>query len=101
MGDMVSVLPSNGATFLNIVSYRASKSQGLRHFLEPYGVSLSDVVAFGDDLPDVDMLSECGISIAVANAIPKVKATERYETAGNDEDGVAIALEQLFGVSPE
>jgi hypothetical protein len=47
------------------------------------------------------MLKECGISIAVANATPTVKATARYETASNDEDGVAIALEQLIGGPPE
>jgi hypothetical protein len=100
-GDDLSVLPADGATFLNVVSHRASKSHALRHLLDPHGVSLSNVIAFGDDLPDIDMLKECGISIAVANATPTVKATARYETASNDEDGVAIALEQLIGGPPE
>jgi hydroxymethylpyrimidine pyrophosphatase-like HAD family hydrolase len=44
-------------------------------------------MTFGDDLPDLEMLQACGISIAMANAIPEVKAACSYHTASNDEDG--------------
>jgi len=54
------------------------------------------VVAFGDDLPDIDMLLECGIPVAMGNALPELKESCRYETASNVEDGVAIVLERIF-----
>jgi len=43
------------------------------------------------------MLEECGISFAMANAFSAVKAVCKYETASNDEDGVALVLEKMLG----
>jgi len=54
------------------------------------------VIVFGDDLPDLDMLRACGIPVAMANAYPEIKAVCAYETAGNDEDGVAVVLEKML-----
>jgi len=95
-GDVVSVVPANAMTFLNIVSVQASKSEALRRLLEPRHISLADVLAFGDDIPDTDMLSSCGTTVAVANAVPAVQALCRYSTASNDDDGVAVVLERLL-----
>jgi hydroxymethylpyrimidine pyrophosphatase-like HAD family hydrolase len=54
------------------------------------------VIAFGDDLPDLEMLQACGIPVAMANAYPEIKAACAYQTAGNDEDGVALVLEKML-----
>ena len=96
-GDFVSVIPSNDTRLLNVVSVRASKPGALRQLLRSQQISLANVVGFGDDIPDVDMLRDCGIAIAVANAVPEVKAVSNYLTASNDDDGVAIVLEQMLG----
>jgi hydroxymethylpyrimidine pyrophosphatase-like HAD family hydrolase len=42
------------------------------------------------------MLTECGISVAMANAAEEVRAAARYHTAGNDDDGVAIVIEKML-----
>jgi hydroxymethylpyrimidine pyrophosphatase-like HAD family hydrolase len=42
------------------------------------------------------MLQACGIPVAMANAITEIKSVAQYETASNDEDGVAIVLEQML-----
>ncbi|MDO9334076.1 MAG: HAD-IIB family hydrolase [Dehalococcoidales bacterium] len=94
--DKIAIIPSENNTFLNIVDPMSSKPNALRKLLEPQGISLNEVLAFGDDFPDVDMLKECGISVAMANAFPEVKAVCKYETASNDEDGVAQVLEKLL-----
>jgi 5-amino-6-(5-phospho-D-ribitylamino)uracil phosphatase len=95
-GDKLSVVPSDGITFLNITGIHANKPEALRKILKSKQVSLNDVIAFGDDFPDLEMLQACGTSIAMANAIPEVKAATPYCTAGNDDDGVAIALEKML-----
>ena len=84
---------------LNVTSPEATKSNALLKLLTPHGISLSDVLAFGDDLPDLDMLQACGIPVAMANAFPEVKAICPYETASNDEDGVALVLEKMLAKS--
>ena len=95
-GDYISVIPSNENTFLNITNRKATKPEALRKILGSSQDRFENVVAFGDDLPDLDMLQVCGISIAVANAIPEVKSVAKYHTASNDDDGVAIALEKML-----
>jgi len=97
-GDVISVVPANDMTFLNITSKKATKPDTLRRLLASRQFSLDNVIAFGDDIPDVDMMKTCGISIAVANAVPEVKAVTEYCTASNDEDGVALALEKILNL---
>ena len=42
----------------------------------------ADACAFvGDDLPDLDVMGRCGLAVAVANAVPKVKAAAHYVTS--------------------
>jgi len=97
LGDTVSVVPSiYGHPLLNVTSPQATKPAALARILGPAGIPLQDVIAFGDDLPDVDMLRQCGTPVAMANAVAEVKAVCRYRTASNDEDGVAIVLERLL-----
>jgi Cof subfamily protein (haloacid dehalogenase superfamily) len=81
---------------LNITVKTATKPSALKSLLTPQGISLAGVIAFGDDLPDLEMLQACGIPVAMANAFPEIKAVCAYETASNDEDGVAVVLEKML-----
>ena len=84
-GNTISVIPGLlGDPILNITNPQASKPCALRKLLTPRGISLQEVIAFGDDIPDVGMLKECGISVAIANALPEVKSVCTYYTASND-----------------
>jgi len=94
--DRVSVIPADDDTFLNITSVDASKPASMCILLASRGISMDSVIAFGDDTPDIGMLRACGIAVAVANAIPEVKAVADYCTASNDDDGVAIVLEKML-----
>lgn len=91
-----ALVPNHNMTFINVVHQDATKQGALAALLEPAGVELGDVLAFGDDVPDLGLVSACGISVAVANAIPEIKYAARYETASNDDDGVALVLEKLM-----
>jgi 5-amino-6-(5-phospho-D-ribitylamino)uracil phosphatase len=82
--------------FVQILAAGASKAAALAILLAQSGESLSGVVAFGDDTNDVEMLRECGLGVAVSNAVPEVKAVADIITASNDEDGVALVLERLL-----
>lgn len=83
--DAVMVLPSG-----------INKAAGLRAALEYMGLSLSEVVGFGDAENDVDFLEICGFSVAVANALPMVKERVDWVTQGDRGDGVAEIIEQLL-----
>ncbi len=53
-------------------------------------------IAFGDDLSEMGMLEKSAIGVAMANAIPAVQTLADRITASNDEDGVALVLEELL-----
>jgi Cof subfamily protein (haloacid dehalogenase superfamily) len=96
--DVISVVPTYDMTFLNITHKTATKPDTLKRLLSSRQISLKNVIAFGDDIPDIGLLAACGMSIAVANAAPEVKAAARYCTASNDDDGVAMVLEKILEI---
>lgn len=55
---------------------------------------MDEIVAFGDDENDIDMLKSCGLGVAVSNAIPEVQLVADKLTLSNDEDGVAFFIER-------
>jgi Cof subfamily protein (haloacid dehalogenase superfamily) len=101
---VLSALPSTARAllsarynFIQILAATVDKAEALRVLMAAWGVSLAQVVAFGDDTNDVDMVRECGLGVAVANAVDEVKQVADEVTASNDEDGVALTLERLVG----
>lgn len=73
-----------------------SKARALETLVARWDLGMSDVVAFGDDLNDLDILRESGLGVAMGNALPEVKRAANAETLSNDEDGVAALLESLL-----
>jgi len=83
------------AEFLNAVPKSATKSGSVEHLLRSSKIGLNEVMSFGDDHVDIDLIRDCGWSVAVDNAIPLIKKHAKFTTASNDDHGVAIVLEQL------
>ena len=67
----------------------ATKSKAIAALAIKWGIDASEIIAFGDDLNDIDMLNYAGVSVAVENALPEVKAVANYTCQSNNEDGVA------------
>ena len=72
----------------------SGKVQAILSLSERSGIPVSEFVAFGDDLNDIEMLRTCGTGVAVGNAIDEVKKVADHITATNDEAGVAVYLEK-------
>lgn len=72
----------------------AGKVQAIKALAQYADIQLSQIVAFGDDLNDVEMLEQCGTGVAVSNAVEKVLRVADYVTDSNDEDGVARFIDR-------
>ena len=84
-------------TYLEIAHGAISKATALDLLLQArYDFTLQDLIAFGDNYNDIDMLQAVGIGIAVGNAKDQVKAIARDITLPGKEDGVALALEKWW-----
>ncbi len=74
----------------------ATKAKAIHALAERPGIRPEEIIAFGDDFADMEMLRVCGRGIAMGNALPQVKEIADAVTLSNDEDGVAMYLEKLF-----
>ena len=89
----VDILHFSGEDWYQIKSCGASKEQALTTVCQDLKVSLSDVVAFGDDYNDVELLrlvhNNGGVAVAAGNAIEVCKAAANCLCGDCEEDGVA------------
>ncbi|MDN3669667.1 Cof-type HAD-IIB family hydrolase [Echinicola jeungdonensis] len=82
-------------TYIEIAPKAISKASALELLLsKKFDISLDEVMAFGDNYNDIDMLQSVGLGIAVGNARDEVKAAAKEITAKNTEDGVAQMIEK-------
>ena len=72
----------------------SGKKQAIEALSKESGIALHEMVAFGDDTNDIDMIRMCGLGITVENALPEVRSEANHTTKSNDEDGVAVWLEK-------
>ncbi len=87
----------SGAPFVEVAAPGVTKAAALAILCAQRGIAQTEVVAFGDGLNDLPLLTWAGQGIAVANAHPAVLAAANAITATNDEDGVAVVLEGVVG----
>lgn len=78
-------------TFAELAPSGTSKLMGIASLLEEQD-SFEDVLAFGDNYNDLDMLATAGYGVAVDNAKPEVKEAANALTLSNTENGVAHFL---------
>jgi hypothetical protein len=96
-GDCKIIAFNEGPIHLaEIVANEVSKVAALKLLVARADLTMKDVIAFGDSDGDAEMLSQCGLGVAMANASEAAKAAAHWITASNDEDGVAVALEKLL-----
>jgi Cof subfamily protein (haloacid dehalogenase superfamily) len=102
-GASILVVPTHHGTFLNIMAADTTKERAVEALLTPVGRMLCRAWVFGDDIPDIGMLQVAGVSVAIANACPEVKAVAQYTTGHHNADGVAAFLEpwlERWGAPP-
>ncbi|MFR4357968.1 MAG: HAD family hydrolase, partial [Clostridia bacterium] len=62
------------------------------------GIKPEEILAFGDNENDCEMLRMCGIGVAMENAIDAAKEAADLIAGSNEEEGVAHMIDQLvFG----
>ncbi|MFD8971947.1 Cof-type HAD-IIB family hydrolase [Streptomyces sp. NPDC059593] len=94
-GELASFTRSSPTALLEVSARDVSKASTLARCCAERGIAAEEVAAFGDMPNDIEMLSWAGRSYAMGNAHPDVIAAASGRTVGNNEDGVAVVIEQL------
>ncbi len=74
-GANVQVAFAEGAS-VEIAAPGVRKDSGIARLCDELGLDLSQVVAVGDGDNDLDMLRNCGLGVAMANATPALEASD-------------------------
>jgi len=70
------------------------KSNAVTALANHWNIKTSEIAAFGDDVPDIDMMQNYSISVAMGNAIDEIKSIANYICDTNENDGIAKWLEE-------
>ena len=98
VGDLVTTTWSSAFALVEISAAGVTKATTLDSLATEMGVSAAAVVAFGAMPDPLPMVEGGGTSYAMANAPPSVLDLADHVAPGNDEDGVAAVLAELFSL---
>lgn len=98
-GDRTSITFSR-LDCLEVMAENVNKGNAARETLEADGISLEEVVAFGDGMNDLELLSMAAHAFVMENAADRLKeALPNLPRAPScDDDGVARCVRRIFGL---
>lgn len=69
-----------------------SKGARLAEWAKSQDIRLDEIIAFGDNLNDISMLTMAGMGVAMGNGEAQVKDIADYVTTSNNTDGIAETI---------
>jgi len=91
----VTCYESKNFAMIDVINPVCSKGSSLAEWAALRGFTREEVMAIGDNHNDLEMLSFAGIPVVMGNSVPSLKTYGWHETGTNDENGVALAIEQF------
>lgn len=92
--DVVAV--TTGFDSMDIILKGIDKGFGLSQLCQALGILPSEVVAFGDNANDLELLTFAGLGIAVENAVPSVKEVADIIIGHHDDGAVLDKMTELL-----
>lgn len=94
--DEINENSSYEEKWFSVSNSNCSKGNALKIVSKYLNISIENTIAIGNDRNDISMFEVAGLSVAVANAFDDIKSKVDYITLSNDEDGVAVFLEEIL-----
>ena len=82
--------------FLEVLASGINKGSALEWICNQKGIKRDEVVAFGDNYNDIEMIEYAGIGVAMENAEEALKKKADYICLTNDDDGVGKFLKKYM-----
>jgi Cof subfamily protein (haloacid dehalogenase superfamily) len=83
-----------GENWYRFAHKEADKMAAIKEIVKNEGINISDIIAFGDDYNDIEMIKNCGTGVAMENGIEEIKNAAKYICKNNNEDGVGKWIEE-------
>jgi Cof subfamily protein (haloacid dehalogenase superfamily) len=85
-------------SLLDIMLKGVSKWTGIEGLASSLAIDHENIIVFGDNENDSEMLIKAGVGVAMGNAEDSIKALAKYATESNDEEGIYTFLSQFSGL---
>ena len=83
---------------VQIMARHVNKASSIEKIRMQLGLEKNEIAVFGDDINDIEMLSEYENSIAMGNAVEIVKQKATHITLTNDNDGIHHAITNILKI---
>src|SRR5690625_4188284 len=91
----------NPLNFLEISKKGLSKAYGIDKLANYYNIPKQQIIAFGDEDNDLEMIDYAGIGVAMENGIDELKAIANHVTLTNEADGVGTFLADYLNIDTD
>ncbi|WP_374942399.1 Cof-type HAD-IIB family hydrolase [Sphingomonas sp.] len=96
IGEDRATIVQSQTYYLDVTAPAANKGDGIVKLAQALGAALTDTIAIGDQANDLAMFARAGRSIAMGQGPQAVRDAADAVTLGNDEDGVANAIDHMI-----
>lgn len=80
---------------IDVLNKDCSKRSALDYLARSHGIRPTEIMAIGDNHSDLEMLEYAGLGVVMANGVAALKDRGFYETASNNDLGVARAIRRF------
>jgi Cof subfamily protein (haloacid dehalogenase superfamily) len=88
--------PARDLSMIDVLNGDCSKGHALERWANHRGIERAEVMAVGDNYNDVEMLEFAGLPVIMGNACEELRGRGWVLTLGNDQCGVAAAVEKVL-----
>ncbi len=88
-------MAQSDAHLIEVMPDGVNKGTALERLADHLGLERSEIIAFGDNTNDLPLLQAAGLGVAVANAVPKLKAAAGYVTEAERNEGFDEGLRRF------
>ena len=84
---------------IDVLNKECSKRSALDFLARSHGIRSAEIMAIGDNHSDLEMLEYAGVGVVMANGVAALKGRGFYETASNNDLGVAQAHSSVYSLA--
>ncbi|MDO4500578.1 MAG: Cof-type HAD-IIB family hydrolase [Erysipelotrichaceae bacterium] len=85
-----------GDMIVGVIKKGVSKAKAAFYLADYLGIDKDNIIAFGDNMNDYEMLENIKHSVAMENAVDELKAIAEKTTTDNNSSGVVYALLNIY-----
>lgn len=93
--DLTMIPYDQGLIRMDVYNKGFTKGTACQFLYQKLGIDYQDTYAFGDGVNDVEMLKLVKHSVAMGNAVDKLKEVASFVTKSVDDDGIAYYFENI------